>query len=169
MKLLKKIFLAIIMLFTAVTTSCTYTKGITTIAARLGGDAEGNKFSESALRFPVGQLCEGLVTINLNSNKQRIKVATVIITFENSAELIAIDESIEKEVAIQKDSVNISEDKRTLTYKMEFSKETEKIVGKMQFTFQGNEEGKSKITVKVYDHNEKPVISANATQTYTFI
>ena len=165
MRNFKKVILFMLMLFCCSTlTSCKYIEGTTTTAIRIGMDPN-DKFSEAIEVVPVGEKSSILIVTNLQSNKQKKMICKIVVTLDKT-NIIDYDQG--KTSGCLENSINISDDKKTIEYQAEVSKNTSSIPIKLQFNFLALEPGESTVSVKVYDHNGDLVISACADMPITF-
>lgn len=165
MKIFKKVMLFMLMLVCcSALTSCKYIEGTSSIAIRVGMDSS-DKFSEAVSTVPVGEKSSVTIITNLQSNKQKKVICKIVVTMEKSD---IIDYEKDYSTGCIENSINISDDKKTIEYQAEVSKNTQSIPIKLQFNFTAAETGSSTITVRVYDHNGDLVYSACAEKVLTF-
>lgn len=165
MKMFKKVMLFMLMLVCCSTlTSCKYIEGTSSIAIRVGMDSS-DKFSEAVSTVPVGEKSSVTIITNLQSNKQKKVICKIVVTMEKSD---IIDYEKDYSTGCIENSINISDDKKTIEYQAEVNKNTQSIPIKLQFNFTAAETGSSTITVRVYDHNGDLVYSACAEKVLTF-
>ena len=137
-------------------TSCKYIEGTTQVALRIGTDSQ-NKFNETIMVVPVGEESSISVTTKLQSNKQKKIVCKIIVNMEKS-DIIDYEENYT--TGCLKNSIHISDDKKSIEYQAEVSKNTKDIAIKLLYNFVASETGEAKITVTVYDHKGEKIISA---------
>lgn len=165
MKNIKKLILVVLMLvFCTILTGCKYVEGTSQIAIRIGMNAS-DKFSETLSSIPVGEKSSVAIITNLQSNKQKKIVCKIVVTMEKSD---IIDYEKDYTTGCIENSINISDDKKTIEYQAEVNKNTSSIPIKLQFNFTPSETGTSTINVKVYDHKGELVYSACAEKVLTF-
>lgn len=165
MKNIRKILLLIVTFVCCFTlTGCKYIEGSSSIAIRIGMDSS-DKFSESLSKVPVGEKSSVTIITNLQSNKQKKIICKIVVTMEKSD---IIEYEKDYSTGCIENSINISDDKKTIEYQAEVNKNTSTIPIKLQFNFTASETGSSVITVKVYDHNGELVYSACAEKVLNF-
>ena len=166
----KKIVGLVILVVLIIVLSCCYfmtriyIEGTTTTAIRIGMNPN-DKFSEAIEEVPVGEKSSILIVTNLQSNKQRKAICKIVVTLDKT-NIIDYDEG--KTSGCLKNSINISDDKKTIEYQAEVSRNTSSIPIKLQFNFMALESGESMVKVKVYDHKGDIVLSACADMPITF-
>ena len=166
----KKIVGLVILVVLIIVFSCCYfmtriyIEGTSSIAIRVGMDSSG-KFSETASNVPVGEKSSVTIVTKLQSNKQRKAICKIVVTMEKSD---IIDYEKDYSTGCIENSINISDDKKSIEYQAEVNKNTQSIPIKLQFNFIAAETGSSIITVRVYDHNGEKVLSACAEKVLNF-
>lgn len=148
----------------SILTSCKYIEGTSSIAIRVGMDSS-DKFSEAVSTVPVGEKSSVTIITNLQSNKQKKVICKIVVTMEKSD---IIDYEKNYSTGCIENSINISDDKKTIEYQVEVNKNTQSIPIKLQFNFTAAETGSSTITVRVYDHKGDLIYSACAEKVLTF-
>ena len=165
MKNLKKAMLFVLMLvFCFTLTGCKYIEGTSSIAIRVGMDSS-DKFSEALSIVPVGEKSSVTIITNLQSNKQKKVICKIVVTM-NKCDIINYEKDYT--TGCIENSINISDDKKTIEYQAEVNKNTQTIPIKLQFNFTAAETGSSTIIVRVYDHKGDLVHSACAEKILTF-
>ena len=138
--------------------------GSTTVAIRIGTDSS-EKFIESISEVPVGEKSSVSITTVLQSNREKKKTCKIEVMMEKS-EIIDYDKVYI--TGVRESSINISDDKKKITYEADVSKNTSATQIKLIFNFVALDEGSSRIVVTVYDPQGDVVLSACSEQIINF-